>query len=71
MQEGGSVTGTVASIQYRVSTIPEKGLEIPIQMTFSHTSKPIMEKNEAVCRIPIGENEPGVSPRRSWRKPWW
>ena len=36
--------GTVASIQYRVSSIPVRRLEIPIQITFSHTSKPIVEK---------------------------
>ena len=44
LQEGGSVTSTVASIQYRVSPLPEWGLEITIQMTFSHTSKRIVEK---------------------------
>ena len=44
LQVGGSVTTTVASIQYRLSPIPEGGLEIPIQMVFSHTSKPLMEK---------------------------
>ena len=27
-----------------MSPIPEGGLEIPIQMTFSYTSKPIVEK---------------------------
>ena len=48
LQEGGSVKGTVASIQYRVSPITEVGLEIPIQMTFSHTSKPIVEKMKLV-----------------------
>ena len=44
LQVGGSVTSTVASIQYRLSPIPEGGLEIPIQMTLSHSSKPLMEK---------------------------
>ena len=42
------------------------GVEIPVQMIFYHTSKPIVEwwRNEAVCRIQIGENGPGVLPRR-------
>lgn len=44
LNEGGSVTGTVSSVQHRVSPIPEGGLEIPIQMTFSHHAKPIIEK---------------------------
>ena len=48
LQEGGSVKGTAASIQYRVSPTTEVGLEIPIQMTFSHTSKPIVEKMKLV-----------------------
>ena len=49
---------TVANIQYRVSPIPEGGgggggwgwLEIPIQMTFSHTSKPIVEKMKLLVK---------------------
>ena len=44
LHEGGSVTGTVSNVHYRQSPIPEGGLEIPIQMTFSHSSKPIIEK---------------------------
>lgn len=44
LQEGDSVTGTVASLQYQVSRIPDVGLEIPIQMTFTHSSKPIIGK---------------------------
>ena len=59
LQEGGSITGTVASIQYRVSPIPEEGLEIPNEVAFSHTSKPILEKMKLfVCRILIGEHGP-------------
>ena len=53
MQEKGSVAGTVASIQYRVSPIPEGGLEIPIQMTFSHTSKPILEKMKLIVESQV------------------
>ena len=44
LQEGGFVTGTSASIQYQVSPIREGELEIPIQMTFSDTSKLVVEK---------------------------
>ena len=40
------MVGTVASIQYRPSLILVEGLEIPIHMsmTFSHSSKPIIDK---------------------------
>ena len=44
LQVGGSVKNTVTSIQYWLSPIPEGGLEIPIQMTFSYTSKPLLQK---------------------------
>lgn len=44
LHEGGVVTGIVASTEHRVSPIPEGGLEIPIQMTFSHKSKRIANK---------------------------
>ena len=44
IHEGGSVTGTVASITSRPSPIPEGGLEIPIIMHFVHQNKLISEK---------------------------
>ena len=44
LQEGGSATITVVSIQYWMSPLPESGLELSIQMTLSHTSKHIAEK---------------------------
>ena len=53
MQEVGSVAGKVASIQYRGSPIPEGGLEIPIQMTFSHTSKPTLEKMKLIVESQV------------------
>ena len=44
LQEGSSATVTVVSIQYWMSPLPKMGLELSIQMTFSHTSKHIAEK---------------------------
>ena len=50
IQEGGSVTGTVASTTPRISPIPEGGLEVPILMHFTHESKAISLKMEILIR---------------------
>ena len=42
IQEGGSVTGTVASTTRRISPIPEGWLEVPILMHFTHENKAIL-----------------------------
>ena len=57
LHEGGLVTGTVSSVHYRQSPIPEGGLEIPIQMTFSHSSKPIVEKMKAFAETQLVKME--------------
>ena len=44
IHEGGSVSGTVASLTPRISPIPEGGLEIPILMHFAHGNKNILVK---------------------------
>ena len=44
LHEGGSVSGTVASIAPNISPIPEGGLEIPILMHFSHGNMIILKK---------------------------
>ena len=44
IQEGGSVTGTVASTTPRISPIPEGGLEVPISMHFTHENTAISSK---------------------------
>ena len=50
IQEGGSVTGTVASTTPRISPIPEGGLEVPILMHFTHENKAISSKMEILVR---------------------
>ena len=50
IQEGGSVTGTVASTTPRISPIPEGGLEAPILMHFTHENKVISSKMEILVR---------------------
>ena len=50
IQEGGSVTGTVASTTPRISPIPEGGLEVPILMHFTHENKAISSKMEILGR---------------------
>lgn len=44
LHEGGSVSGTVASLTPNTSPIPEGGLEVPILMHFTHRSKAILDK---------------------------
>ena len=46
--KGGSVTGIVADVRHRLFPIPEGGLEIPIDRTFSICSKAILEKMKIV-----------------------
>ena len=41
---GQSITGSVADIHYRVSRIPEAGLEIPIMTHFSIAKKATINK---------------------------
>ena len=50
IQEGGSVTGTVASTTPRISPIPEGGLGVPILMHFTHENKAISSKMEILVR---------------------
>ena len=50
IQEGGSVTRTVASTTPRTSPIPEVGLEIPILMHFAHENKAISSKMEILVK---------------------
>ena len=51
LHEGGSVSGTVASVIPNISPIPEGGLEIPILMHFTHSNMIILEKmNSFVVR---------------------
>lgn len=51
LHEGGSVSGTVASLNPNVSPIPEGGLEIPILMHFTHKNMVILDKmNSFVAR---------------------
>ena len=53
IQEGGSVTGTVASTTPRISPIPEGGLEVPILMHFTHENKAISSKMEILVRMQV------------------
>ena len=55
LHEGGSITGIVVSTQHRVSPIPEGGLEIPIQMTFSHRSKHITNKMKTLVDTQVAK----------------
>ena len=55
IQEGGSVTGTVASTTPRISPIPEGGLEVPILMHFTHENKAISSKMEILVRKQVGK----------------
>ena len=57
IQEGGSVTGTVASTTPRISPIPEGGLEVPILMRFTHENKTISSKMETLVRKQVEEME--------------
>ena len=50
IQEGGSVTGTVASTTRRISPIPEGWLEVPILMHFTLENKAISSKMEMLLR---------------------
>ena len=50
IQEGGSVTGTVASTTPRISPIPEGGLGVLILMHFTHENKAISSKMETLVR---------------------
>ena len=49
IQEGGQVTGTIASTLPRISPIPKGGLELPILMHFTHENKAISSKMEEVA----------------------
>ena len=42
--EGGSISGTVMSTDYRHSPIPSGGLEIPLKLQFSANSKEVYQK---------------------------
>ena len=59
LQEGGDVVGTVPSVNYRHSPIPEGGggggVEIPIHMTFTHSSKPIIGKMRTFIETKISK----------------
>ena len=50
IQEGGSVTGTVASTTLRISPIPGGGLEVLILMNFIHENKAISSKMEILVK---------------------
>ena len=71
LRSGGAVTGTVASTQYRMSPIPEGELEIPIQITFNHTSKLIVENLKLFVESQFVKTEPVFLPRRWWKKLRW
>ena len=57
IQEGGSVTGTVANPKPKISPIPEGGLEVPILMHFTHENKVIFIENENLSQETSGKNE--------------
>ena len=50
IQEGGSVSGTVASTTPRLSPIPEGRLDVPILMHCTHENKAISSKIEILVR---------------------
>ena len=50
IQEGGWVTGTVATTTSRTSPIPEGRLEVPILMHFTHENKVISTEREILLR---------------------
>lgn len=57
IHEGGSVSGTVASLTPNLSPIPEGGLEIPILMHFTHGNKVNLQKMNSFVRSQIAKME--------------
>ena len=55
IQEGGSVTDTVASTTPRISRILESRLEVPILMHFTRENKAISSKVEILVKKQVGK----------------